>query len=148
MLSQGAAKLSLRLGRATINPKRFTYLVKSRYTKTNQGAFLEIGFKDKDLRELCEKKAVATKRLGDICARKLHSRLADLRAASRVTELVAGRPHPLKGDRLGQFALDLFGGARLVFEPANDPIPRRDDASIDWSAVSIVCIEFIGDYHD
>lgn len=109
---------------------------------------MEIRFKDKDLRELCEKKAVATKKLGDVGARKLRSRLADLRAASRVTELVAGRPHPLKGERLGQFALDLYGGARLVFEPANDPVPRRDDASIEWSAVTIVCIEYIGDYHD
>jgi proteic killer suppression protein len=27
-------------------------------------------------------------------------------------------------------------------------VPRRDDASIDWSAVTIVSIEYIGDYHD
>jgi proteic killer suppression protein len=31
-------------------------------------------------------------------------------AASRVTDLMTGNPHPLKGDRLGQFALDLSGG--------------------------------------
>lgn len=109
---------------------------------------MEIQFKDKKLRELCEKQAVAVKKLGDICARKLRSRLADLTAASRVTELVAGNPHPLTGDRLGQFAVDLAGGWRLVFAPANDPVPRKDDASIDWFAVTIVCIEFIGDYHD
>lgn len=109
---------------------------------------MEIHFKDKKLRELCEKQAVATKKLGDVCARKLRTRLADLSAASRVTELVAGNPHPLTGDRLGQFALDLAGGWRLVFAPANDPVPRKDDTSIDWSAVTIVCIEFIGDYHD
>lgn len=100
------------------------------------------------MRELCEKKAAAAKKLGDIGARKLQSRLADLMAASRVSDLVAGNPHPLKGDRLGQFALDLAGGWRLVFAPGNNPVPRRDDASIDWSAVTIVCIEFIGDYHD
>lgn len=109
---------------------------------------MEIKFKDKKLRELCEKQAVAVKKLGDICARKLRTRLDDLAAASRVTELVAGNPHPLTGDRLGQFAVDLAGGFRLVFAPANDPVPRRDDASIDWSVVTIVCIEFIGDYHD
>lgn len=109
---------------------------------------MEIKFKDKKLRELCEKKATAVKALGDIGARKLQSRLADIAAASRVTDLVAGNPHPLKGDRLGQFALDLAGGWRLVFAPANAPIPRRDDASIDWSAVTIVNIEYIGDYHD
>lgn len=109
---------------------------------------MEIKFKDKLLRELCEKRAVAVKKLGDIGARKLQTRLADIAAASRVSDLMAGHPHPLKGDRLGQFALDLAGGWRLVFAPANEPIPRRDDASIDWFAVTIVCIEYIGDYHD
>lgn len=109
---------------------------------------LEIKFKDKKLRELCEKKAAAVKKLGDVSARKLQTRLADMAAASRVTDLVTGNPHPLKGDRHGQFALDLAGGCRLVFAPANDPVPRREDASVDWSAVTIVCIEYIGDYHD
>lgn len=109
---------------------------------------MEILFKDKRLRELCEKQALATKRLGDIGARKLRARLSEISAASRVSELMAGNPHSLKGDRSGQFALDLAGGWRLVFKPANDPVPRRGDASIDWSSVTIVCIEFIGDYHD
>ena len=109
---------------------------------------MEIRFKDKKLRELCEKRTVAVKNLGDAVARKLGARLADLMAVSNVSELVAGKPHPLKGDRQGQCAMDLAGGWRLVFAPANDPVPRKGDASIDWSAVTIVCIEFIGDYHD
>ena len=109
---------------------------------------MEIRFKDKQLQDLCNKKVVAVKKLGDIGARKLQTRLADIAAATRVSDLIAGNPHPLKGGRLGQFALDLAGGWRLVFGSANEPIPRRDDASIDWSAVTIVCIEYIGDYHD
>jgi proteic killer suppression protein len=75
---------------------------------------LEIKFKNKQLRELCEKRAVAVKKLGDICTRKLQTRLADIEAASRVSDLSAGNPHPLTGDRLGQFALDLAGGWRLA----------------------------------
>lgn len=109
---------------------------------------MDIHFKDKKIRELCEKRAVAEKKLGAACARKLRTRLDDLDAASKVTELVAGNPHPLKGDRKGQFALDLTGGWRLVFSPDHDPCPRHDDHSIDWSRVTIICIEFIGDYHD
>lgn len=105
-------------------------------------------FKNKKIRELCEKRTVAEKKLGSDCARKLRTRLDDLDAASRVNELTAGNPHPLKGDRLGQFSLDLAGGWRLVFAPAHDPLPVRDDQSIDWSQVTIICIEFIGDYHD
>lgn len=48
---------------------------------------LEIKFKDKKLRELCEKKAAAVKKLGDVSARKLQTRLADMAAALRVTDL-------------------------------------------------------------
>lgn len=109
---------------------------------------MEIRFKDNKLRELCEKPAVANKKLGPDCARKLKLRLLALEAAGQVTDLVAGNPHPLKGNRAGQFAVDLAGGWRLVFVPAHDPCPTRPDGGIDWSRVTIVCIEYIGDYHD
>ena len=109
---------------------------------------MNILFKDQAIRLTCEKRAVATKALGDIGARKLAARLSEIEAATYVTDLVIGNPHPLKGDRLGQFALSLAGGWRLVFVPANDPVPLREDESILWSQVTIVCIEFIGDYHD
>lgn len=109
---------------------------------------MEILFGNKTVRNLCEKQQVAEKKLGFTCARKLRARLGDLEAASRVTDLVAGNPHPLKGNRSGQFALDLHGGMRLVFSPANDPCPIKDDGGISWTQVTIVSIEFIGDYHD
>lgn len=69
-------------------------------------------------------------------------------AASNVSELEAGEPHRLKGDRAGQIALKLHGGNRLVFESANDPVPKTQDGAIDWASVTIVRIVFIGDYHD
>lgn len=109
---------------------------------------MEVRYKDKKIRELCEKQAVAEKKLGAASARKLKLRLVALEAAARVTDLVAGNPHPLKGDRLEQFALDLAGGWRLVFAPAHDPCPTRPDGGIEWSQVTIVSIEYIGDYHD
>lgn len=109
---------------------------------------MEIRFKDKKIREICEKQVKAIKILGDIGARKLQARLSDLEAASRVTDLLTGNPHPLTGDRLGQFSLTIHGGVRLVFESANNPIPKKYDNAIDWSLVTIVSIEFIGDYHD
>lgn len=109
---------------------------------------MELTFKDKHIRKLCENQAEAQKKLGSDCARKLRTRLADLEAAANVSELTAGRPHPLLGDRKGQFAVDLAKGFRLVFAPDHDPCPRKDDQSIDWSNVTIICIEEIGDYHD
>lgn len=109
---------------------------------------LKIIFRNKKLECLCKEQAKATIQLGADAARKLRTRLSDIEAAECVTDLVAGRPHPLVGDRAGQFALELAGGCRLVFSPAHDPVPCRDDASIDWSQVTGVRIEFIGDYHD
>jgi toxin HigB-1 len=109
---------------------------------------MEIIFADDKLQDLCEQEKIAQKKLGQPCARKLRVRLVNLLAAEVVTDLVAGRPHPLKGDRLGQFALDLEGGRRLVFEPANEPIPMNEDGGIDWSQVTEVKIVFVGDYHD
>lgn len=109
---------------------------------------MEISFKNKKLQDICQQEAKARQVLGDICAKKLRTRLSEIEAATNVTDLVAGSPHPLAGDRLGQFAVSLAGGVRLVFEPSNDPVPRLEDASVDWSKVTIVSIEFIGDYHD
>jgi proteic killer suppression protein len=109
---------------------------------------LEIRFRDKKVRALCERQAAAMQKLGAAGARKLRARLDDLEHAHSVSELVAGSPHPLTGDRAGEYAVNLAGGWRLTFSPANDPVPRHADGGIDWRAVTIICIEFIGDYHD
>jgi proteic killer suppression protein len=109
---------------------------------------MEFSFKDKKLRELCEGRGVAERKLGAPCARKLRARLADLEAAGSVSGLPAGRPHALSGDREGQFSVALEGGMRLVFEPNHNPTPLRDDGGIDWPRVTRVRIIFVGDYHD
>jgi proteic killer suppression protein len=88
------------------------------------------------------------KQLGKSGAKKLRARLADLQAAANMTQVKRGRPHLLEGRFKGCIALDLDGGKRLVLEAANEPNPRRDDESIDWSRVTTVRIVFIGDYHD
>lgn len=91
---------------------------------------VDIHYASKDLERLCEDEREAKRQLGRPGCRKLRARLADLKAASRVTELVAGRPHELRGDRAGQFALELDRGRRLVLEPASTPIPRKDDGGV------------------
>lgn len=109
---------------------------------------MDILFADASLERLCSQQREQNKQLGAQGARKLRARLADLAAASKVTDLAAGRPHPLVGDRAGQFSLRLDGGRRLVFEPAHEPVPQREDGSTAWDRVTAVRIIFIGDYHD
>jgi len=109
---------------------------------------MEIAFRDGALKRLCEEAKAAQRALGTASARKLRARLADLRAAACVSHLVAGRPHPLKGDRAGEFSVDLSGGDRLVFVPDHDPVPSKEDGSVDWDSVTNVRVVFVGDYHD
>ena len=109
---------------------------------------VEISFGGSQLRKLCEQRKVAERRLGPDGARKLTSRLADLQAVACVAELRAGRPHPLSGDRQGQFALNLSGGSLLVFVADQPEDDCMVDGVIDWSLVRAVRIVFIGDYHD
>ena len=68
--------------------------------------------------------------------------------AFKVGELVAGKPHPLRYKRVGQFSVSISGALRLIFECGNNPIPKTNDESVDWSQVSIVRIISIEDYHE
>ena len=90
---------------------------------------MHIEFAAENLTELCRSERRAMRELGQPGARTLFARLADLAAADHVGELVAGYPHPLKGDRAGQFSVRLDGGRRLVFSAANDPVPAMTMAA-------------------
>jgi len=108
---------------------------------------VQILYRDRKLRRLCETRSAAEAALGAQSAAKLRLRLAALDAATRVTDLVAGNPHPLKHDLAGHLALALAGGLRLVLSPGHSPCPTLADGGIDWSQVTVVCIESIGNYH-
>ncbi len=109
---------------------------------------LDIQFKNRKLEKLCLNSKEADKTLGPNSGKKLRTRLAEIEAANCVAELLTGRPHPLTGSRVGEFAVDLAGGCRLVFEPCDDPIPEKEDGGIDWKEVKDIRVIFIGDYHE
>lgn len=110
---------------------------------------MEIVFRNESLRRTCNDTRRGLTKYGDARFRVMRRRLDDLRAASNLLELPpASRCHPLKGDREGQFAVDLDGGWRLVFEPADDPLPRLADGSVDRSRVCTIRVLEITDYHD
>jgi proteic killer suppression protein len=109
---------------------------------------VNISYGSVKLETLCRNFRTATRELGPDGAKKLSARWADLEAARTVSELIAGRPHPLERDRYGQFALSLAGGQRLVFRPDHDPIPARPGGGIAWENVTRVTIVFVGNYHD
>ena len=109
---------------------------------------MKITFADTDLEAICRQHKLASRKLGALSAKKLQLRLVELFNADHVSELVSGRPHPLQGTRQGDFAVDLYGGDRLVFRASRQPPPHKTDGSINWSEVTEVTIVQLGDYHD
>lgn len=109
---------------------------------------MEVTYADKDLRELCENRLRAMRELGAVCSRKLFARVADLKAASCVLRLPAGRPHPLTGSRDGQYAIGLANEQRLVLAPDIEPVPKQPSGEIKWDAVTKVRVVAIGNRHE
>ncbi len=90
------------------------------------------------------------RRLGPRVAEALMTRLDDLAAASTLAQMSmipGARPHPLSGDRTGQFAVNLPEGKRLVFVPDHDPVPTKEDGGVDLQAVTAIEIIEVVDYH-
>jgi proteic killer suppression protein len=110
---------------------------------------LEIFFANRALEKRLGSDAVRRRGYGDVLARKIARRLNELNAAPNLGAMRAmpGGCHELHEDRAGQLAVDLTDNVRLVFEPANDPIPAKDDGGLDWDHVTEVRIREVTDYH-
>jgi len=102
------------------------------------------------MQKACNSERESDRLWGPENARKIRLRITDLTAADSLAQvflLPAARCHELKGGRAGQFAVDVRHPFRLVFEPANDPVPVRDDGGIDLPKVTKVRILDVEDYH-
>lgn len=109
-----------------------------------------IYFKSKKLQKICSKQKEAIKYLGVDKAQKLQQRMMELRAADCLADVSILRPtrcHPLKGNRSGQFSVDLDQPYRLIFIPAIDVIPEKDGIGLDLSKIDAIEIIDILDTH-
>jgi proteic killer suppression protein len=113
------------------------------------GTNLEIQFLSDKLRDLMNSQKDLQKQYGQAGFKRIGQRLSDLQAAENLEEMrqLPGKCHELKGDRAGQLSVRLHGGYRLIFEPANDPVPYKDDGGLDWTKVTNIRILEIEDYH-
>jgi proteic killer suppression protein len=80
----------------------------------------------------------------------LRRRLDQFRAAENLEVLrllPQVRCHELKGDRAGTLAVDLDHPYRLIFEPANNPVSRKPDGGLNWTAITVIRVLCVEDYH-
>lgn len=71
-------------------------------------------------------------------------RLADLRAATSIFDLVAGQPTDAAGSQ-PQVTIELGAGYRMVLHPNHVNNPRSADGDVDWSQVRRVQVVEIGE---
>jgi hypothetical protein len=105
---------------------------------------VDLAFISEDLRSQCEKEAVSKRQLGDGVSRVLRSRLADLRAAASVSNLVVGRPRCEIGTSRATMAIDLSEGFELRFCANHIKSRLTESGETDWSRVSRIKILEIG----
>lgn len=110
---------------------------------------MEITFQTDKFADECNDFKRLVRRYGEDNAKRIRRRLDDLQAAANldVMRTLPGRCHELIGDLAGQLAIDLRHPYRLIFEPANDPIPRKEDGGLDWVNVTVVRMLRVEDYH-
>ena len=83
-------------------------------------------------------------------ARKVQQRLFELQAVSNLSQVSHQPPprrHELQGIDKGKFAVDVKQPFRIIFEPAHDPVPYKEDGGIDLERITEICIIEVGNYH-
>lgn len=110
---------------------------------------MDIGFRTKRLKKTFDSEKELKKVYGNL-ASTIQLRLAVLRNAPTLSEVPTTRPerrHQLRGQRSGQYAVDIDHRYRLVFEPNHDPVPQKEDGGIDTDSITAITIREITDYH-
>ncbi len=112
---------------------------------------MEISFDNKRTRKLLESEKDLRRTFGAKVAKAVMKIMALLRAVDNLFELrqwKSVRIHELKRERVGQFAVSIKEGNRLLLVPDHDPVPTRSDGRVDWNKIRRITIVGIVDYHD
>ena len=108
-------------------------------------------FKTTKLEKECNNENLMVRRFGAIRARLLKRRLTELAAANALEDLrnlPQARCHELKENLKGFLSVDLDHPYRMVFEPANNPAPKKPDGGLDWTKVTAIRIIGLEDTHE
>ena len=86
---------------------------------------LNVVYKNRNLQKVCTNTDAASKKYGIRMAQVIRTRIGQIKIAKNTEEMLylrLGRCHALKGDRAGQYAMDLVHPYRLIFEQIGDVI--------------------------
>ena len=101
---------------------------------------MQLAFHSAWLRTICESERIAKGELGGAAAEVLKHRLADMTAATSVSDLVAGRPRVLEGTPRDQMAVELCEGYVITFVANHTKNPITEPGDMDWKRVNRIKI--------
>jgi plasmid maintenance system killer protein len=90
------------------------------------------------------------KRAFGVNAKRVKQRLDEMEASPNLAvlqQIPAANCHPLKGDRQGEWAVDVSGNHRIVFEPDHDSVPKKENGEIETIKITDIKILKTTDYH-
>ena len=105
---------------------------------------MELAFASKELRSTCEKEFTARAKLGVNVAETLKRRLADIRAATSIADLVVGNPRILGSELNGCLVIGLSCDHQLILKANHPENPVTEKGKTDWTKVFRIKITFIG----
>ena len=111
---------------------------------------MKLHFKTRKLEKICNSKKESDRAWGERRAEVVRRRLFQLVSVENlgmIETIPPARLHPLKGDRQGQWAVDVVHPFRLVFEICDEPVPLLEDGGVDKSRVTEIRIVEVEDYH-
>lgn len=104
---------------------------------------------DRKLRKAQSSDRAGQRLLGDERWSALKRRIRTLEAAESMADLHAlpGHFHALSANQAGSWAASLSPNWRVVFEPADDPMPMLEAGGVDLTSVRHVRVLRVEDYH-
>ena len=101
---------------------------------------MEIAFRTKALRNICENGDAMQSQYGAEGAQRIKQCLADLRAATSLGELPMGLPSAPLGDWTCEASIVVDKKRRLVLRPNHNRMPVSQDDSVDWNSIERVLV--------
>jgi hypothetical protein len=101
---------------------------------SNAGTSMELAFRTRKLRKLCQDHDDAVEAIGEAAADVLRTRLADLRAVTYLSDLPAGRPEILDDDP-PRLRFLLRDGWALLASVSHQVTPRTPQGDLDMTRV-------------
>jgi hypothetical protein len=108
------------------------------------GEVMDIAFHSKALRDICESEEMLKTKFGEAVGEAIARRLADLRAAETIRDLVVGAPREVLSGKRAMLCIDLAGESSLLLRANHLKPPRNASGAISWAEVTRLKIMSIG----